>query len=246
VIQSFDISLTNAAKVINLAINSSVYYWMINDLTYINILTSKNAAGALRGQLIPLATFRNKTPFFSNGASKNGVTALADGSSIEGALGVNLIRGGARNLTGNLTDDRVVEFVPINGTFSNSFRFPLPVTLKNKFLIRGATLILTAAGDAAQNGLYRLGALNYETLANVDVAPIPTSNRRNFLTFALNFDVNDFLTVLGPGGIYPTIIGSSLTGRLYVDRFYVTYDVSNAYANNVLKSIFFKGSDASA
>jgi len=246
VIQSFDISLTNAAKTINLAINSSVYYWMINDLTYINIITSKNPAGALRGQFIPLTSSRLKTPLFPNGAVVGDITLLPDGSRLRGALGLNLIRGGAKNLTENTTDPRVVEFVPIEGTFNNPFRFPLPVTLKNKFTIRGATVILTVAGEAVDTEKYRLGMLNYESVTNTDVSGFITSGRRSFQTYTLNLEVSDLTTLLGPGGLYPTIIGSGVAGNLYVDRFYVSYAVTNAYANNVLKSIFFKGSDASA
>jgi hypothetical protein len=211
----------------------------------------KNPSGALRGQLIPTTTPRVRTPTFPNRATVDVAgsinTFLPDGGVIIGDVGAALRAGGARNLTGNTTDDRVAEF-RYNFTtksFDNDFRFALPVTIKNRFSLRGATFILTAAAEVADNQKFSVGLLDLNDLTPVSFVTIPGTGRRTFTTYQINIDADLFPQYLGPGGVFVTVQGSGLSGAgLFVDRFYMTYYVVNAYANNVLKSIFYKGSSA--
>jgi hypothetical protein len=244
--------LNQAAKVFNLKVNSTVYYWLSNHLGYVNIHTTKNTAGALRGQLIPLTSRRIAVPTFPNGATFTigGVTTteLPDGSVINGAVGLNLKLGGAKNLTGNATDPRVAEFLPNFATksFDNDFRYALPVTIKNKHALRSATVYIKAAAEVADNNKFNIGVLNLaEGGTFTSLFAIPGTGRRNFSTFLINLDGADFPTYLGPGGLFVVIQGTGLSGSpLYVDQLFVAYYVSNAYANNILKAIFYKGSSA--
>jgi hypothetical protein len=248
---TFPSLLTNAAKVINFPINASVYYWMTNHLSYVNIHTTKNVNGALRGQLIPTTTPRIKTPTFPNKATVTSgaetTTSLPDGSTIIGDVGFNLRSGGAKNLTGNATDSRVAEF-RYNGSsksFDNDFRFALPVTIKNRYSLRSAAVVFTAASEVSDSGKFALGLLDLNDIAVVNFATIPGTGRRNFTTYQINIDADQFPRYLGPGGLFVNVKGTGLTGAgLFVDRFYVSFSVVNAYANNILKSIFYKGSSA--
>jgi len=244
-IVNFASFLTNGAKVLNVNVNSTVFYWLQNSLGYLNIHTSKNSNGALRGQITPLTTPRVKLPLFENGATVGGVTILADGAFIRGDVGISLRRGGAKNLTGNVTDVRVAEFVPVNGgTFNNSFRFPLPVTIKNRHTVRSAVFTGRAAAETIDTGKWNFGVLDIDTLLPVSVAPINgTGGRRAFQTYRIPLDADNLSTYLGPFGLYFTATATGVVENLFVDQFYVTYYVSNAYANNILKSIFYKGSD---
>jgi hypothetical protein len=241
----------NAGKVLNFPVNTSVIYWMANHLSYINVHTSKNTGGALRGQLIPTTTPRIRVPSFPNKATVNvnGVptTFLPDGSIIVGDVGASLKAGGAKNLTGNATDDRVAvfKFNKTTSSFDNDFRFPLPVTIKNKFSLRSATIVVTAAAEVSDNVKFNVGLLDLNEQTIVNFIAIPGTGRRTFATFQLNIDADSFPQYLGPGGLFATIQGTGLLGEgLFIDRFYVTYYVVNAYANNVLKAIFYKGSSA--
>jgi len=195
-------------------------------------------------QVTPTTTPRVKLPLFSNGATANGVTALADGGAIRGDVGITLRRAGARNLTGNLTDDRVAEFVfASGGTFNNSFRFPLPTTIKNRHTIRGAVFTGTAAAETVDTGKWSFGILDVETLLPAGSLAITGTGRRAFNTYKIRLDADNLPTYLGPFGLYFTATATGVSTNLFVDQFYVTYYVSNAYANNILKSIFYKGSD---
>jgi hypothetical protein len=250
-IVNFPSLLQNAGKVLNFPINQSVYNWMSHHLSYVNIHTSKNTAGALRGQLIPTTTPRTKVPTFPNKATINvggtATTFLPDGSTIVGDVGFSLKSGGARNLTGNATDVRVANFKfnATSASFDNDFRFALPVTIKNKYSLRGAVLYFTSAAEVADNQKYNLGLLDLNEQTVVNFAALPGTGRRAFTTFRINIDADAFPQYLGPGGIFATIQGTGLTGPgLYVDRFYVNYYVVNAYANNILKAIFYRGSPA--
>jgi len=251
ILVNLDTSLVNAAKIINVPVNSTVVYWLSNHLGYLNVHTTRNPTGALRGQAIPTTTPRVRTPAFPNkvtfSAGGTSVTSLPDGGSILGDVGFGLRRGGARNLTGNATDDRVSLF-SYNATtrvFDNLFRFELPVTRDNKFSLRSAVLYVTAAAEVADNNKWNVGLFDLSNQAVVNFIQVPGTGRRNFATFQLNIDAESFPTYLGPGGLFVNIQASALTGPgLFVDRLYMVYYVNNAYANNIIKSIFYKGSDA--
>jgi len=103
---------------------------------------------------------------------------------------------------------------------------------------------IKAAIEPSDSGKFVFGLLNLNTLA-IDLSiPIPGTGKRDFKTFFFTIDSIGFINYLGPGGVFVNVRGSSLIGSgLHVDRFFVAYSVTNAYANNVLKSIFFKGSD---
>jgi len=235
---------TNAAKALNIQINATVYYWLNSHLGYINIHTTKNTAGALRGQVIPTTSSRIKVPTFPNLASANGITGLPDGSFISGDVGINLQQGGARNLTGNATDPRVAVFIPANNTFNNDFRFVLPVTIKNRHQIRAASVFLSAAAETVDNAKFNFGLFNLATQVTDTSHPVTGTGRRNFQTYRIDLDADQFPNYLGPGGLFVNINGASLVDNLYVDELFVIYYVNSAYGNNILKSVFYKGSDA--
>jgi hypothetical protein len=196
--------------------------------------------------VVPTTSQRRFTPTFPNGSTLGSLTVLPDGGSISGTLGQNLIDGGARNLTADAVDNRVVTFNYVNGTFFNSFRFKLPVTIKNKFSTRGAVFYITAAAEAVDNNLFKVGLLDLSNdLTPVISYSIAGTGIRNFLTYQINIDTSAFTSYLGPGGLFVNVQGSGLTGKgLYVDQFFMAYYVSNAYANNVLKAIIYKKSSA--
>jgi hypothetical protein len=244
VVYDFTSFLVNGAKALNIPVNASVMYWLDNSLGYINIHTSKNTAGALRGQVIPTTTRRRKIPVFPNGATVGTTTALPDGGAIIGDVGLNLIRGGAKNLTGVTTDPRVVEFQYITGgTFNNSFRFPLPVTIKNRHVLRSAVFYGTAAGELNDTLKYNFGFLNLDTLLPVNAVAVIGAGRRVFKTYYISLDADNLSTYLGPAGLFVTVQATGVSSNLYVDQFFVDYYISNTYANNILKAIFYKGSD---
>jgi hypothetical protein len=240
----FPTVLDQAAKVFNVAVNRSVIYWLDKHLGYINIHTSQNTAGAIRGQVIPTSTPRVYLPSFPKTSTTGSITALPDGSIIFGSI-ANLRYGGARNLTGNTTDNQVAEFAFADGgTFDNSFRFPLPVTIKNRHVLRSAVCYFTAATETSNNDLYNVGPLNINTFTQDTSFQVAGSGRRNFQTQQINIDADLLPDYLGSQGLFISVTGTGLTERLYVDEFYIAYYVVNAYANNILKSIFYKGSDA--
>jgi hypothetical protein len=248
VIINLPITLTQASKVINVPISGSVFYWLSNHLGYINIITSKNTAGAIRGQLIPTTTPRTRLPSFDNDATfrLNGqdFTTLTDGGAIQGDI-ANLQQGGARNITGNTTDPRVALFSYANAQFNNYFRFELPVTIKNRFVIRSAVFYITAAADVVDNNKFNVGLYDLDLGTNVNYIQIPGLGLRAFNTYQLNIDSQAFPSLLSAGGLYVSVNATSLSGSgLYVDRFFVSYYVVNSYANNIVKAIFYKGSSA--
>jgi len=91
-----DLLNRHAGKILNFPINATVMEWFLNNLAYINVHTTQNTGGALRGQLIPTTSARYRTPLFPNGATQGGVTILGDGSLITGDVGTALKNGGAR------------------------------------------------------------------------------------------------------------------------------------------------------
>jgi len=152
-----------------------------------------------------------------------------------------------KNLTGNATDSRVAEFRPnfSTKTFDNDFRYQLPVTIKNRHTVRSVAVVISAAAEVVDSGKFNFGLLNLNELTVTNFAAIPGTGRRAFSTFAINLDTSFLPTYLGPGGIFVNIQGTGLSGEpLYVDSLYVVYFISNAYANNILKAIFYKGSSA--
>jgi len=250
-IVTFDNLLTNAGKVLNFQINSTVFNWLNSHLGYINIHTTTNTDGALRGQFIPTTTRRIKLPTFPNKATVeiagNPTTFLPDGSAIIGDVGLKLRQGGARNLTGEISDDRVALFSynASSSSFDNDFRFALPVTIKNRFTLRSALFYVTAAAEVADTNKFNVGLLDLNDLTTVPKQAIPGTGRRVFNSFKFGIDADEFPRFLGPGGVFVNVKGSGLTGAgLFVDQFYMSYYVVNAYANNLMKAIFFKGSSA--
>ena len=106
-------------------------------------------------------------------------------------------------------------------------------------------MIFSAATNVAGSGKYSLGLLDLGELTPVNFFTITGVGRRNFTTYQISLDTSSFPRYLGPGGLFVNIQGTALAGEpLFVDRFYVIYYVVNAYANNILKSIFYKGSQA--
>jgi hypothetical protein len=246
------LSLTNAGKILNVPISSTVKYWLDNHLGYINVHTAANPAGALRGQLIPTTTPRYRTPLFPNKATVNvagtDFTSLPDGGAIIGSVGLALKQGGARNLTGNDTDVRVSQFV-YNATtksFDNDFRFALPVSIPNRFSVRSAVFYVDATTESIDHNKFSVGVVNVNTLTNDKLVTIAGNGRRAFIGFQqINLNADNFQDYLGPGGVFVNVNAASLAGPgLFVDRFYMVYYVVNAYANNLVKSIFFRGSPA--
>jgi hypothetical protein len=218
-------------------------------LAYINVYTSKNLDGALRGQLIPTTTPRVRTPTFPNKVTTNiggeSFTFLPDGGVISGNAGLSLQTGGATELPGTTANPRLAIFTPNRTSlaFNNRFRFELPLTIKNKYSLRDAVFYITAAADTADNNKFVVGLLSLESNAVDSFITIPGTGRRDFSTYQLNINTDAFPVYLGPLGILVNVKASAIAGAgLYVDRFFMTYYVVNAYANNIMKAILYKGS----
>jgi len=243
--------LDHGAKVVKAAVNSTVFYWMSNDLTYLVIKTSKNPAGALRGQVTSMTTPRARIPVFPNGDSSTfdgiAVTFLPDGSTIIGNLKLALLSGGARpsNKTIGQLDVRVAYFVSNNASnFDNKFRFALPTTLGNRFDTRGAVVVFTAAAEVADTNKWNVGLFSQKSSAIVSPFSIPGNGNKTFVTVTADLDASNFIDFLSPQGLYVEVRGSAVANPLYVDRFYTIYYICSAYANNLVRTIFFKGSGA--
>jgi len=241
-----------AGRVYNQQVNSTVYYWMSNHLTYLVIKTSKNPNGALRGQVIPQTTPRARIPSFPNGFTQNiqgtDVTFLPDGSTVIGNLTLALLSGGARpsNLTFGTVDDRVAYFFFNNqSAFNYNFRFPLPVTIGNRFNTRGAYIVVSAAAEAVDTNKWGVGVYNLQEggVPAGQVLPIEGNGNKTFANAGADILPNSFSDYLGPGGIFVTVSATGVSTPLYVDRFYIIYYVASAFSNNIIKDIFFKGSD---
>jgi len=253
IIISFDIGFTKAGRTFNTQINTTVFYWMQNSLTYLNIHTSKNLNGAIRGQVIPLTSPRSRIPEFPNGATRgfgdSTITFLPDGSTILGNVSDPLGAGGARpgNKTLGQFDERVAYFYPNNAsTFANVFRFPLPVTLVNRYNTRGALVIITATAEVADNAKWTFNL--YNTAEGSLTSPgfsVPGLGNRTYSTASADIGPDQFSDYLNPGGIFVQLTGKPTTANpLYVDRFYTVYFIASAYSNNVVRSIFISGSKA--
>jgi hypothetical protein len=246
---TFD-KITQGAKIFKTQVNSTVFFWLSNHLTYIIIKTSKNPSGALRGQLTASTTPRARLPLFSNGATQNidgiDVTILPDGSSIIGNLTLALLSGGARptNKTIGQLDDRVAYFVSNNATnFNNNFRFPLPVTLSNRWNTRGAVVVATAGAEVVDSNKWSIALFNLANSAADSTFTFPGQGNRTFTTVTADLTAANFAEFLGSGGIFVQVKGTAVANPLYVDRLYTIYYVASAFANNIVKDIFFKGSD---
>jgi len=228
------------------SVSTDVITYLSTHLAYVQIKTSKNPTGAIRGQVIPTTNTRSFTPTFPNTATQGDITFLPDGSTIFGDVGISLKQGGARNLTGNTTDPHVAAFSfnTATASFNNDFRFKLPVTLKNKYSIRGVIFFIQLAADASESGKYNIAVRNLATGVNdAAYSGIATTGRRVFDAYPLYLSVSAFPEYLSPGGVFININGAALTSELFVDYFVGTYYVNNAYANNILKSIFYTGSN---
>jgi hypothetical protein len=244
-------NIDQGAKIFRQQVNSTVFFWMSNHLTYLIIKTSKNPSGALRGQLISTTNPRARLPSFPNGASSifDGidVTFLPDGSTIIGNLTLALLSGGhsqSNNTIGEL-DERVAYFVPNNAsTFNNNFRFPLPVVRNNRWNLRGASIVMTAGAEVVDSNLWSVAVFNLASGAAEDPFTFTGQGNRTFTTVTADIDPELFPKLLGPGGLFVQVRGAAVQNPLYVDRFYSIYYIASAYANNVIKDIFFKGSDA--
>jgi len=211
---------------------------------------AKNPSGALRGQLTASTTPRARLPTFPNGATQNfdgiDVTFLPDGSSIIGNLTLALLSGGARptNKTIGQLDDRVAYFIGNNATnFNNNFRFPLPVTIQNRWNSRGAVVVATAGAEVVDSGKWSIALFNLANNAADSTFPFPGQGNRTFTTVTADLSPKDFEQFLGPGGLFVQIKATAVANPLYVDRLYTIYYIASAYANNIVKDIFFKGSD---
>jgi len=244
-------TLDHGAKIVNFAVNSTVFYWISNDLTYLVIKTTKNPSGALRGQITPMTTPRARIPVFRNGQTQAfdgiGVTFLDDGSTVIGNLKLALLSGGARpsNKTIGQLDERVAYFVSNNvSNFDNKFRFALPTTINNRFDTRGAVVVFTVAAEVADTNKWNVGLFNQAN--NVIDSPftIPGFGNKTYTTVTADLSPSNFPDFLGPQGIYVQVRGSAVANPLYVDRFYTIYYVCSAYVNDLVRTIFFKGSNA--
>jgi uncharacterized protein (DUF2141 family) len=236
-------------KVIGFDINATTLNYLQNHLGYINIHTTRNTGGAIRGQLLPFTAPRYRLPVFPNTATQTTkgitITTLPDGGLIEGNL-ASLRSGGARNKTGQTNDDRVCVFQNnfTSGAFDNLFRFELPVTIDNKFALRAANFYFSYAGDVADTGKFNLGFLNLNTQVNKVIFPsLPHTGKSNYENLLITVDGSDFADFLGPGGLFVNLQASSLSGAgLNVDKFFMVYYVVDAYANNVLKAVIARSS----
>jgi len=241
----------HAARLFNAPVNSTVYYWLSNHLINVKIKTSKNTNGALRGQVIPLTNPRAKIPVFPNGFAQTihgtDITYLPDGSAIIGNLTLALLSGGARptNKTIGSLDDRVAYFFPNNASsFGYIFRFPLPVTLVNRFNTRGAVLVFTVAAEVVDTGKWNIGLYNLNTNKQDNPFTVTGQGNRTYATATADITPPNFGDYLGPGGIFVDVTATSVTNPLYVDRFYSIYYVANALSNSIVRRIFGKGSNA--
>jgi len=244
-------TLDQGAKIVKFAVNSTVFYWISNDLTYFVIKTTKNPSGALRGQVTPMTVPRARIPVFPNGATQNfdgiGVTFLDDGSTVIGNLKLALLSGGARpsNKTIGQLDDRVAYFVSNNGSnFDNKFRFALPTTINNRFDTRGAVVVFTVAAEVADTNKWNVGLFNQANNAIDSPFTIPGFGNKTYTTVTADLAPSNFPDFLGPKGVYVEVRGSAVANPLYVDRFYTIYYICSAYANDIVRTIFFKGSSA--
>jgi len=252
--ENFKITLTtldHGAKIVKASVNSTVFYWMSNDLTYLVIKTTKNPSGALRGQVTSMTTPRARIPVFPNGATQTfngiGVTFLDDGSTVIGNLKLALLSGGARpsNKTIGQLDDRVAYFVSNNvSNFDNKFRFALPVSINNRFDTRGAVVVFTVAAEVADSNKWNVGLFNQKNNAIDSPFTIPGFGNKTYTTVTADLAPSNFPDFLGPQGLYVQVRGTAVTNPLYVDRFYTIYYVCSAYVNDLVRTIFFKGSSA--
>jgi hypothetical protein len=243
-VYTFTNLLNQGAKALQVPINASVVYWLRNDLGYINILTAKNPAGALRGQVIPTTSTRGLLPTLPK--SFGDLIFLPDGGAISGNI-AQLKTEGARNKSGDTTDDRVCVFLynASSKSFDNDFRFNLPVTIRNKYVLRTAVFYFRVAAEVNDTNKYTIGVLDLNDVVPVDFFTVPGTGRKNFERSSITIDAENFPRYLGPGGIFVTVQGSNLNGAgLFVDRFWMEYSVVNAYASNIVKSIFYRTSSA--
>jgi len=234
-----------AGRVFSSPVNSTVYYWIANHLTYIKIKTAKNPNGALRGQLVSMSSPRARIPTFPNGFTQlihgNEVTFLPDGSTIIGNLTYALLSGGARptNTTIGTLDDRVAYFFFNNASgFNYTFRFPLPVTLANRYNTRGAVFVISAAAEVVDTNKWNVGFYNLAD-AKVDTpSAFPGLGNRTYTTGTAELSPVDFTQYLGPGGVYVRVTATAVTNPFFVDRFYTIYYVANALSNSIVRRIF--------
>jgi len=120
----------------------------------------------------------------------------------------------------------------------------LPVTIKNRYALRSAVFYVTAAADVVDNNKFNVGLYDVEG-AVVNYIQIPGLGLRAFNTYQINIDSPAFSNLLTAQGLYVNVNGAALAGTgLYVDRFFMNYYVVNAYANNIVKAIFYKGSSS--
>jgi hypothetical protein len=247
---TFTTILSKAAKALHIPINEAWVNWLSNHLGYVNILTTNNPAGAIRGQLIPTTSIRSRLVTFPNKATVNNggfiTTSLPDGGLVAGDL-AQLRSEGARNLSDTSADDRVCTFFnnATSAAFDNDFRFSLPVTLNNKFSLRTAVLYARMAAEVNDTNKYSVGVVDLNDITPINFFTVLGEGRRNFKRYRISLDADMFPRFLGPGGVFISVSGSSLSGAgLFVDAFVMEYSVVNAYAANLMKSIFFKTSSA--
>jgi len=248
VVINMPVTFNQASKVINFPINSTELYWFTNHLGYVNLHDAGNR-GILRGQFIPMTTPRIRTPTFPNKVTTNiggeSFTFLPDGGVIEGNAALSLQAGGATELPGTRGNPRLAIFTPNRTTlaFNNRFRFELPVTIKNRYSLRAAVFYVTAAAAVEDNNKFQIGLLEVDTQNTDNFITVPGTGPRSFSTYQLNIDTDAFPTYLGPLGLLVNVQSTAISGRgLYVDRFFMTYYVVNAYANNIMKAMIIKGS----
>jgi len=154
---------------------------------------------------------------------------------------------GAKNKSDDSTDDRVCVFLynATSKSFDNDFRFNLPVTIRNKYVLRTAVLYFRVAAEVIDTNKYTVGVLDLNDNVPVPFYTVVGTGRRNFERSSITIDAENFPKYLGPGGIFIIVQGSNLSGAgLFVDRFWMEYSVVNAYASNIVKSIFFRTSSA--
>jgi len=247
----FSTKYDQAGRVFNAQINSTAFFWLSNHLGYVNLHTKKDVPGTLRGQIAPLVSPRTRIPVFPNGATEiigeSTITFLPDGSTILGNLTNALNSGGARpsNLTIGTLDDRVAYFFANNqSSFANVFRFPLPVTLANRFNTRGAFVVISAAAEVVDNNKWEFNLYNLaDDEINANGFVVEGAGNKTYTTASADLDAEEFRKYLGPGGVFVQLTGTSVSEPLFVDRFYVVYYVASAYSNSIIRDIFFRGSD---
>jgi hypothetical protein len=103
---------------------------------------------------------------------------------------------------------------------------------------------MTAAAEVVDSNKWSVALFNLKN--NVAESPFPFVGQGNktFTTVTADLAPQNFDEFLGPSGIFVQIRGSSVAYPLYVDRLYTIYYIASAFANNVVKDIFLKGSDA--